>query len=443
MTSMSKCSIYVCSARIHGRRVANRQPFVGLFARVELCVLTLFFQGDYAMLNPARFWEVLGMLEGESGEGRRDSECTGSGESGAVMYSEPEGSLYIPTPDRPRTVMHPIDLPARLCFIELSHLGSFVSTVNQIRTCTTSGCKGNIAPVAVKCCCLGGAVTVRYSCNGCGLKGATFEAHSKCETLLAGSNTISLSLQVAFIIAGCTHATYMYCKTLSHSLGIETVSSSTFMCTIRAMHSIVESMLDEVCEAAKQEMRDMKEGEFGSGPNAVTVADGTWQTRGWHSKNATFTIRNYLTSALLYYHHLCQKGRDEVIEEELYRGTSKSSEGFAARVTFQKAKEEGMHVAVHWQDADSSSAKAVREVFPDAEVMICGGHAGQAHRKILELRQDIKKAPQQMLDRHTSSYPELGKLTCKCMWVKATTVPAVGALLHPSFLEPTRISPRF
>ena len=30
-----------------------------------------------------------------------------------------------------------------------------------------------------------------------------------------------------------------------------------------------------------------------------------------------------------------------------------------------------------------------------------------------------------------------------CMWVKATTVPAAGALLHPSFLEPTQISPRF
>ena len=74
-------------------------------------------------------------------------------------------------------------------------------------------------------------------------------------------------------------------------------------------------------------------------------------------QNATFTIRNYLTGALLYYHHLCQKGRDKVIEEELYRGTSKSAEGFAARVTFQKAKKEGMHVAAHWQDADSSSAK--------------------------------------------------------------------------------------
>ena len=306
-------------------------------------------------------------------------------------------------------------VPARLCFIELSHLGSFVSTVNQIRTCTTSGCKGNLAPIAVKCRHLGGAVTVRYSCDGCGLKGATFEAYSKCETVLAGSNTISVSLQVTFIIAGCTHATY--CKTLGHSLGIDVVSSSTFMCTIRAMHSIVESMLDEVCEAAKQEMRDMKESELGSWQNAVTVADGTWQTRGWHSKNATFTIKNYLTGALLYYHHLCQKGRDEVIEEELYRGTSKSSKDFAARVKFQKAKEEGMHVAIYWQNADSSSANAVREVFPDTEVMICGGHAGRAHRKILELRQKINKAPQQMLDRYKSSYPELDKLTCKCTYV--------------------------
>ena len=66
--------------------------------------------------------EVLGMWEGEFGEGRRDSECSGSGESGAITYSEPESSLYIPTPDRPRTVVRPIHLPARLCFIELSHL---------------------------------------------------------------------------------------------------------------------------------------------------------------------------------------------------------------------------------------------------------------------------------------------------------------------------------
>ena len=76
--------------------------------------------------------------------------------------------------------------------------------VNQIRSCTTPGCKGNFAPVAFNCHRLGGAITVRFSCDGCNLKGATFEGHSKCKTVLSGSNTISVSLQVAFIIAGST-----------------------------------------------------------------------------------------------------------------------------------------------------------------------------------------------------------------------------------------------
>ena len=83
--------------------------------------------------------------------------------------------------------------------------------------------------------------------------------------------------------------------------------------------------------------------------------------------------RNYLNSALLYYHHFCQKGSDDVVEGSLYPGTSKSAEGYAASITFQRAKEEGMEVAVHWQ---SSSAKSVRVVYPDAQIMICGSHAG-------------------------------------------------------------------
>ena len=93
----------------------------------------------------------------------------------------------------------------------------------------------------------------------------------------------------------------------------------------------------------------------------MTTADGTWQTRGWHSKNAA---RNYLNGALLYCHHL-----RVVVEGGLYPGTSKSAEGYSARVTFQRAKAEGMEVAIHWQDADSTSAKAVREVYPKAQIM--------------------------------------------------------------------------
>ena len=177
------------------------------------------------------------------------------------------------------------------------------------------------------------------------------------------------------------------------------------------MYPKVKSILDEVCKAAKQEMEGKSEDELGSWKRAVTVADGTWQTRGWHSKNATFTIRNDLNGALLYYHHLCQTGRDDVIEEELYKGTSKSAEGYAARITFRRAKEEGMQVSVHWQDADSSSAKVFREVIPDAEIMICGSHAGREHKKMLELHQKRKTVTEKVIE---ATFPALGDLSCKC-----------------------------
>jgi hypothetical protein len=239
------------------------------------------------------------------------------------------------------------------------------------------------------------------------------------------TNAVKMCVQVAFIIAGSTHAVYY--KTLKHALGIEAVGEHAFMDTIRCMFPVVKSMLDALCEAAKQEMKDKKEDELGSWTHAVTVADGTWQTRGWHSKNATFTIRNYQNGALLYYHHLCQKGSDTVIQEELYKGTSKSAEGFAARKTFQKAKEEGMRIAVHWQDADSSSAKAVSEEFPDAEIMICGGHAGRAHKKILEVRQKIKKCSKQMLAKYGANYPALCQLSCKCKGNHSTTCGCLSA----------------
>ena len=75
-----------------------------------------------------------------------------------------------------------------------------------------------------------------------------------------------------------------------------------------------------------------------------------------------------MNGALLYYHHLCQKGRDKIVEGDLYL-TSKSAEGYAARITFQRAKEEGMDIAIHGQDTDSSSAKAAREIYPKAEIM--------------------------------------------------------------------------
>lgn len=195
------------------------------------------------------------------------------------------------------------------------------------------------------------------------------------------------------------------------------MSMGTFVNTIKRMHPIVEGMLDELCEVAKQEMRAMPQDELGSWSCAVTCADGTWQTRGWHSKNAAFSVRNYYTGALLYYKHLCQKGRDKIIQEELYQGTSKSAEGYAAHTTFKKAKEEGMQVAIHWQDADSSS---VTEIFPNAEIMVCGGHAGRAHKHQLETRAKQKEFTDALKKKYRKQFPGVDeKCHCKSrrLWV--------------------------
>ena len=67
--------------------------------------------------------------------------------------------------------------------------------------------------------------------------------------------------------------------------------------------------------------------------------------------------------------------------------------------------------------------------------MICGGHAGRAHRKILELRQKIKKASQQMMHKYKDSYPELGKLTCKCMRAGKSNHSANCGCLTASFIS--------
>ena len=69
---------------------------------------------------------------------------------------------------------------------------------------------------------LGGAVSISLTCNGCGNQGVIFETSSKYNMYGLGSSTeISIAIQVAFIIASCTHTTYY--KVLKHALGIEAV----------------------------------------------------------------------------------------------------------------------------------------------------------------------------------------------------------------------------
>ena len=234
---------------------------------------------------------------------------------------------------------------------------------------------------------------VTYTCSGCrcALEFRAFSRRNK------------LAVQVAFITAGCTYATYV--KALQHVLGIRPVRTHTFMRTIETLHPIVEQMVDEMCECEKQRMRRIDPSILGSWKKAVTCADGTWHIRGYHSKNATFSIRNYSTGALLYYKHICQRGRDNLIDEELYKGTSKSAEGYSA-------KQEGLNIAIHWQDADSSSSKSVLEISPGANVMICGGHAGRAHLKQLQSLAKKKNFSDKFPCIPLAGRTQMGRRTC-------------------------------
>ena len=58
------------------------------------------------------------------------------------------------------------------------------------------------------------------------------------------------------------------------------MTCTTIIHTIHnSMYPIVKEMLDKVCEVGKKEMKVKPPSELGSWKNAVTTADGTWQTR--------------------------------------------------------------------------------------------------------------------------------------------------------------------
>ena len=110
------------------------------------------------------------------------------------------GSLYLPTPQKLAKQSLPIvPMPKKICFMDLTCLGNFI----QIWKCTT-GCDGKIVPISVESIGLGGTINVRYTCSECVMKYAQLEASSKYDGV--GSMTeIGMAVQVAFIIAGCTH----------------------------------------------------------------------------------------------------------------------------------------------------------------------------------------------------------------------------------------------
>ena len=110
----------------------------------------------------------------------------------------------------------------------------------------------------------GGAITIRYTCNGCVSQTAVLEMSSKYE--LGNTNKVSIAVRVAFIIVGYTHVTYY--KVLKRALGIDVVH---WYSSIEMLYRVVKMMVDKMCE---DDMRSMDQGELGSWSHAVTYTDG-------------------------------------------------------------------------------------------------------------------------------------------------------------------------
>ena len=110
------------------------------------------------------------------------------------------------------------------------------------------------------------------------------------------------------------------------------------------------------------------------------------------------------------------RGSSNICDSDLWEGTTKAEEGHLAEVCFTKAKEEGMVIAINWQDADSSSAKSFRYVFPDSSlsrVMLCGGQVGRLHANNLKDYKGKKSVDLSFVATHKKNYPELETAKCE------------------------------
>lgn len=295
-----------------------------------------------------------------------------------------------------------------------AQLEKLISSINDTSCCRADGCNGELRLKSVSLEGMGGDGTANFTCSGrCGSRDVTLPCSGMYTN--KGEDTkqtvMSVSLQIAFISSGANYAQY---ENVLGSLGMHPVTHRVFYNTINILYDPVKEMLDAQCELGKKKMKEEPPEKMGSWHRAVTVADGAWMTRGYHSQNFTFHVRDNIRNSVLYYHHLSQRGKDS-INEELYKGTSKSCEGFAADLLFSKMKEEGLNVALHWQDNDSSSANAVKRHFGDGRTMLCGGHFSRAHYKKLKKVQGQKQFSADDIKNHKKLFPGVENAKCPCI----------------------------
>ena len=72
---------------------------------------------------------------------------------------------------------------------------------------------------------------------------------------------------------------YIYSWVLQY-LGISCLSKNRYYDMIELVYPHVTDILDEMCEEAKEQMKEMDDEQLGSWARAVVTSDGVWHTRG-------------------------------------------------------------------------------------------------------------------------------------------------------------------
>ena len=154
------------------------------------------------------------------------------------------------------------------------------------------GCCGKLMLAGVRTVGLGGAILLKFGCSGCENRPLVFQSSALLEQ--AQRTLIGFAMQVAFVAGGCMHSQY---HRVLVSLGMNCFNHQTFDETIKRISKPVLELLREQCAEAKDDMKALPATQLGSWERAVTVSDGAWLTRGHHSRNHTYSLRNFINNS--------------------------------------------------------------------------------------------------------------------------------------------------
>ena len=168
--------------------------------------------------------------------------------------------------------------------MEASQLQNWMENMNQ-SLCFRDGCQGNLVICDQAKKGLGGAARFQIACNSWG-KDYSWNTSS----LIPGTQhqVISTSLLLSSLLNGSLYSGYE--KGMGIVIGDCLVSDQSWSNFVHWLHPIVKNLLDDQCKQVKEKIKEIPDEEFGSWKRAITTCDGGWQTRGFHSKNATFVF---------------------------------------------------------------------------------------------------------------------------------------------------------